>query len=497
MNKDTKKEMLISNIFQFKDNYYMLLLDEKCNRFFLRIDNNTLFNVTLEEYIDINRSLFSPNPLYGHKKINIKPLIKFKKELITLGLASTIIAGLTGCGEKDYHEYLTEDVKIEKNIEEEPIVVEPKETGNLEETIQGLRNIGIRVEDISELNDMYNLSSIVLADKTSYGVVDFSQNINNPYETKCAPNKFGKYIGIENVTYDDLKNVVKQNNNIDDNIKEIINTGLDNLKEANFNMDLTTLYYNLSRLTVEYVNPEEINGAYGLFNHLDGSVKINNIVKDDPKVASEVLIHEIIGHGSTRAYDPNKRIMVDISDMYITIDEKGAITEAGCLGFSGLEAIADAITSIATQKKINVDSGGYTTEVYELITLCSSLDISLADYANSGVDLLIWKMKEKGIDNPYLIIRSMDDTSLLMMQDSLIQANQTDLFIDYYKELYEDGNDINKLKDSTDDYQEYVQTEVMGGINMVININDEDTFYYVEPDLISEYVNNLSNEKTY
>ena len=53
---------------------------------------------------------------------------------------------------------------------------------------------------------MYNLSSIVLADKTSYGVVDFSQNINNPYETKCAPNKFGKYIGIENVTYDDLKN---------------------------------------------------------------------------------------------------------------------------------------------------------------------------------------------------------------------------------------------------------------------------------------------------
>ena len=106
-------------------------------------------------------------------------------------------------------------------------------------------------------------------------------------------------------------------------------------------------------------------------------------------------------------------------------------------------------------------------------------------------------MKEKGIDNPYLIIRSMDDTSLLMMQDSLIQANQTDLFIDYYKELYEYGNDINKLKDSTDDYQEYVQTEVMGGINMVININDEDTFYYVEPDLISEYVNNLSNEKTY
>ena len=166
MNKDTKKEMLISNIFQFKDNYYMLLLDEKCNRFFLRIDNNTLFNVTLEEYIDIN----------------IKPLIKFKKELITLGLASTIIAGLTGCGEKDYHEYLTEDVKIEKNIEEEPIVVEPEETGSLEETIQGLRNIGIRVEDISELNDMYNLSSIVLADKTSYGVVDFSQNINNPYE---------------------------------------------------------------------------------------------------------------------------------------------------------------------------------------------------------------------------------------------------------------------------------------------------------------------------
>ena len=153
-----------------------------------------------------------------------------------------------------------------------------------------------------------------------------------------------------------------------------------------------------------------------------------------------------------------------------------------------MEGIADVITSIANKKKIKI---GYTTCIYELTTLCSSVGITVEDYANYGIEYLTKKMLDQGIDNPYQVITALDNTSLLLQQDALIQSNSTDIIMYYYQELSEGNLNIDALKKSTIAYNDYVETQKVGDQNVIIYAIDEDTFDLIQPDIVTDYVHNL------
>ena len=453
---NNKEKMTVNALFKYNNNTYVLLLNDKCQRLFLKFENDNLDYVTVEEYKDINHALFSFKPLIGYRKFEIEPLIRIKDKLVSLSVAAAILLTLSGCGK------------------------------GIEKTTDELNKMGIETISIGSNNSIYKIAKANLDKKTTYSNADFSGFSNIPFSITCTPGNFGDYVGKQNVTFEDLKTTVKNNDNIPNEIKTIINEGIENLEKSNFVINYSALEFNLARLKVEYVEPSEINNINGIFDTYTSTVKINKEINKDS--LKEVLIHEIIGHGSTRAYDKEKGILCDVGSLCLNIDENGCLSDSYYYGAFGMEGIADVITSIANKKKIKI---GYTTYIYELTTLCSSVGITVEDYANYGIEYLTKKMLDQGIDNPYQVITALDNTSLLLQQDALIQSNSTDIIMYYYQELSEGNINIDALKKSTIAYNDYVETQKVGDQNVIIYAIDEDTFDLIQPDIVTDYVHNL------
>lgn len=494
MNLSEKENMKIVGIFKHKGNYYMLLLNDRCNRYYLKIDNNTLCNVSLQEYIDINKTYFSPRIVKGNKTIQIEPLIRFKKKLITLSMAATIMASLAACGKTEAITSnpvnTTTETISEETIEEEIPEDIPFIETDLEKTIRELKSIGVIVEPISDDVDLYRIKGVDLRENVYQGI-DFTLLEEAKYTNQCTPGEFNQYLDKKNITYDDVKEVIFNNPNIPDDIKEILLDGVSNLEEKNFNMDLSVLYYNMNRFKIRYVEPGYLGYCIGVYDHISGDMVLDKDIDKMPKdKIKEIIIHESIGHGSTRAYDEEQKLMVDIMDPYLEIDKQGVIRNAGFLGHFGVEGIADAITSVANDKLLDPATESYLTEVYELTTLCASNGLTVEDYANGGVQVLLDKMKENGIDNPIQLISVFDNVTEMMMSNALVQTDLTETFIDYYDEL--EDNNVDNLSESSLAYQDYLYTIAIGDTDpLVIKINDEDTMAWLNP---SEITNSI--EKT-
>ena len=506
MNMTDKEEMKVVGIFTHKDNYYMMLLNKRCNRYYLKIENNTLCNVTLEEYMDINRTYFSPRIVKGNKKVQIEPLIRFKNKLITLSMASAIALSLAGCGTKDVSnkvpvtpavsvEQSVEDVTSQNEVTEEkevtPEEVEIPQT-DLEVTIADLAKLGISVEQVSPDVDIFKINSIDLQDETMYQGINFAPLGSVKYDSQVTPGEFGNYIDKKNVTYDDVKQALADNTKLPDNLKAIIYDGLTNMQTSGFNMDLSALYYNINRMDVVYVVPGELGNNIGEYDHISGAVYLDEDLNKYPEnEAKEILIHEILGHGATRAYNEEKNVMCDIMDTYLEIDEQGVIRNAGFLGHFGVEGIADAITTIATGQKLDPASASYAMEVYELSTLCASNGMSIADYANGGVEVLVDKMNQNGIGDTYRTLSIFDNLTELMMQNAVVSADMTDTFVDYYDEL--EDHQVENLAESTEAYKDYCYTmQVDGGEKTIIKINDEDTVAWVYPEVVTKNIEDIN-----
>ena len=486
MNMTSKEEMRIVGVFKHKDNYYVMLLNDKCNKYYMRLENNTLHNITLEEYIDINKTYFSPKIVMGHKKIEVEPLIRLKNKLIPLALATSIVLSLGGCGK----------VAADPNIAVDSIAIEQTDDRDVIKTIEGLNDIGIGLSRIGD-TDLYRIEKISLGDNKEYQGIDFSALEQAKYDSLVRPNEFNKYIDKENVTYEDIKQVIAENPNLSDGIKKVLYNGVCTMQAKGFNPDLSVLYYNLQRLQIEYLDPGALGNNIGEFDHVRGVVTIDgNITTHTQEDIETVITHEILGHGLTRAYIPDKKVMCEFMNTYLEINDQGLITSAGYLGHFGNEGIADLVTAIATDRKITTETAGYTTEVYEVASLCSSLGISIEDYVNNGIPIIVDKMYEKGIDNPVQTISVFDNTTALMQQNAMVQADLTNTFIDYYGELIEDkAVDADTLVDSSNAYKEYVDTfaldENLG--ELVIKLNDEDTLSWINPEMVTYSIENINS----
>ena len=67
------------------------------------------------------------------------------------------------------------------------------------------------------------------------------------YDIKCTPIEFKNYFSCTNCTWETIFKAVEESP-FDEYHKKLLNNGLINLKNNNFNMDLTVLYYNLKKI---------------------------------------------------------------------------------------------------------------------------------------------------------------------------------------------------------------------------------------------------------
>ena len=75
----------------------------------------------------------------------------------------------------------------------------------------------------------------------------------------CSLEEIKSIIGINDITWEDVKEAIKGNKSIDESFISYILEGIDNLEKSGINYDLTALYLNLKTMTVE---KQDINDNY-------------------------------------------------------------------------------------------------------------------------------------------------------------------------------------------------------------------------------------------
>lgn len=363
---------------------FLLLIDMKLNKFFLKIGRNgQLSYPTIEELKNLTckynfYKCTSLNNYQIGEKIKLQAKVWCGKKLLPLSIATMLAFGVSGCN-------------TSRNI------------------VKEYNDNGIVLEMTNEDYGIYEITSIDLSKIQENNPLNITANdfAKYSYSQRCTPAEFSKFTGETNVTWERIYELI-ENTNIEPKVKEIIYQGTKNIEKSGLKVDLSVYSYNLQRMTFRYVDESELPfGAAGTFNRQTGEVLVTKNDMDDLKL-EHIIKHEVLGHGMTTAYIPeNGGIDCCINFEYLKITD-GQFKGRGCYGNFLSEAVADMIAVIASGRKIQDENGGYASEAFSTNFIANLLGVDLSDLANYGIKGLEHDMITSKIDDPTITITRLD-----------------------------------------------------------------------------------------
>ena len=274
-------------------------------------------------------------------------------------------------------------------------------------------NLDISVVDNNlydyEDNNVYNVNRY-----STYSALNNLYNISD----KLTIEEFGEYIGETNITWEDIKNTIRESS-FDDRVKKVLLKGADNLEVKLPDVNLSALNYNLKNIKV--VNDDECNlfsnenfVINGMFEEFDKVVYLSDELYESDSFEA-VLLHEVFGHGIQNAYCDEKYCSTSKT---IFLSENTNLTydymseNMFDVGHSLDEAVAEMISVLASGKKLyerfeEVDTP-YDVYIEQLQLYLKTTDTSLTDYINNGLYHLLNKMKDAGCEYPLNYIVDFD-----------------------------------------------------------------------------------------
>lgn len=379
------KEYNMLGLITENEQKYVVLLDEKLNKYFLKMGTEGNFEYpTIEEMNSLIKKYFYFKPTVFNnfefgKKITLEAKVWCGKKLIPLSIITMLAFSALGCktNESLVKEYATNGIVLEQTNE----------------------NYGIyklKSVDISKIQENNDLNI------TANNFANFS------YSQKCSPEEFSKYTGESNVTWENIYKLI-ETLNVDIKIKEIIKKGTKNIENSGLDINLSVFSYNLKRMTFRYVDETELPTlSAGAFNRLTGEVLLSKESSDDVSKTEHIILHEVLGHGMTSAYMPDYGgIDCNIDFDYFQISG-GQFQGGGQYGKFLTESVADMIAVTASGKKIQDENGGYATEVFSTNFIANLLDIDLSELASYGIKGLENQMQNSKVDDPTVIISYLD-----------------------------------------------------------------------------------------
>ena len=457
------------------DLVYIVLMDKNYQKYFLKhSENNKYTYPSIEELKELNKKLLLNDCIYsGRKSYFIEPFVYVGKKLLPWALAISMSTSLTGC------------------------------IGTPEKTIDVLANQGITVE--KEFKSIYFISDVDV-DKIGNNDLGISSStfIDISFDETCTPEEFGEYIGSSIISWDDIL-ITLENADMPNQLKAILYYGIDNLIASGFDMNLSVLNHNLKNIEIENVDATTINGNAGIFDHINSRVLLDSNLDFNSPFAREVLIHEILGHGMTRAYyNGDEKVICDVAKSMFLINDEGELIESGVFGISSTEGIAEIITVMANGELLSHERASYTADTFALIMLCKSVGWTVEDFANKGMESLIDEMKRIGIEDPYYMILSIDINLISARKGIAIEpANSVGNIINLYLEemiilkikegLSKEEIDmyIHSMFTTVDKYIKYDQVE---GLKLII-YNIEGITDSVLPEMMEAHLLEMSNQK--
>ena len=268
----------------YNKNKYVVLINSKHQKYFLRIlDNEKFMYPTMQEFTELY-NIFTNNQInqkyyqkdfqvnksdskFKYKKLKFEPKIILDKTLVSLVTAIAILnAGQSVKAEWNNQEIINKD-QIQNQIDL------------------------IGREDINQENSSNELVTIQRFAPNEYKLLTGNSGRDLYFD---SVDEFSAYLGGEKVTYQEIENKIRQSKDIPQKYKGILIEGLENLKETMPNLNLSVLNQHLNRgLKIVEKTGKEITEQEGK-NSIAAFDKSNSTMIVNPQnVNEETLLHEL------------------------------------------------------------------------------------------------------------------------------------------------------------------------------------------------------------
>ena len=394
----------------YNENKYVVLLNSKHQKYFLRIlDDGEFMYPTMQEFTELY-SIFENNEIknkcyqkdfqingqnskFNHKKLKFEPKVIFGKTLISLVTAISIL----GCGQKVKAEWKKQEIITKEQIQTQIDLIE-------------------NIEDINQENSSNEVVTIQRFAPNEYKLLTGNSGKDLYFDSVA---EFSAYLDEEVPTYQEIENKIMQDRNIPQKYKGIFIDGLENLKETMPNLNLSVLNQHLKRglkiveKTSKEITEQEGENSIASFDKSSSTMFIN-----PQNINEETLLHEL-AHAITGIImqkDGKNIYMGTEAIIYFKDIENLEIYGSG---FS--EGIADIIAQNALGDK-EIQNASYQPISEQLEIMLNVTKINSTDFVNKGTTRFIQKAERVGIENFYDNISSCDMLCTALQEGISIQT---------------------------------------------------------------------------
>lgn len=467
---------------EYKENKYLILLNSKHQKYFLKIlDDEKFIYPTMEEFTELynifanneikskcyqkDTQMKGQNSKFKHKKIKFEPKIILGKAIISLATAISIL----GCGQSVKAEGIKRELITREQIQSQIDLIEDGE--------------------ISQENNGGELITIQRFTPNEYKLLTGNSERDFYFD---SIDEFSEYLGEKAPTYEEIEKKIEQDNNIPEKYKKFFIEGLEKLKETMPNLNLSVLNQHLKRgLKVVEKTDKEIEEQEGK-NSIAGFDKSTSTIYINPQnVNEETLLHEL-SHAITGIImqkDGKNIYMGTEAIIYFKDTENLEIYGSG---FS--EGIADIIAQKALGDK-GIQNGSYQPISEQLEVMLNVAKMNPTDFVNKGTTRFIQKAKRMGVKNVYDNISSCDMLCTALQQGISIttelsaKQNLYNFLIEYSSKQLEEGISKEKIIKNIDNA---IFNTTFSNIVVFENGKAIESFEMV--DLRNEIVNEIQNK---
>lgn len=438
------------NIMKIKYNngYFHVLVNDNLQIYFLKVsENGSYIYPKEEEFIELYK-IFHPgikdlifNELKIGDKINITP--KIIKNGVAIALSALLSLGILG------HTY-----QVIANTNERETTYSGEEVTSPYES-----------ENYSLVTDSHiEISPIPGYDNKEFSYINEYFDIEESTKYRFFNNleEFLEITGIERIKDREIiKGNILEKADIPEEYKQGIIDHIDNIPS---DLDLSVLNYNIIRST--WIETEDMNevvvaqfdSTKGVFYYRKGvSLRtiIHELMHSTTMCAYEKEIDALVNVNSSE-YRINKEVIYFNQLRYIASNNSQTQTYYGMFAE---EALAERLTRIIMNETDDNKFHAYWAEGKALSSIFEMFNVSLKDFIeNGGIELLISKMSENGIEQPLSYIRDMD------LYNIAVRNGECDPILDGYL-IYKDvisrlENDYLANNEITNNSQESLEKNI-------------------------------------
>ncbi|MBQ7136527.1 MAG: hypothetical protein IJO43_00945 [Bacilli bacterium] len=431
--------------FKYSSKEYIYLISKNCPFYFLEYNSST----NNFDYPDINTFKELYNRFYSNDNVSCSDIIndlkEIKKKLLNINidviplirtasglLSLTLALSMCGC----------------------------TQTSNIDNINNNESSSLIEVQDKSqEIYNYFKKYNMDVVDKEYDGndyifVNDFINSNNKHQITLHSYDDFRNFKNINFIpAWDDVIKAFYDNENIDNDKKNIILDGINNLRNSEElrGMDLSVLYANAQRMQFKYLSSEEMSNAvnkesaYAYFDSVSGIVYLPS---DKPLEKFE-FIHEVLGHG-TLSYreETEDALMVFDCTNYLMLPTDNRYT-----GYSVGVMVSEGGANMLAHLSTNDYSVSTFYELYEeeLRVIADLCNVSIGQLFNHKGVALYDLMYQNGISTPVEYIFKMD---------GIYKGQLYCQFSDLMERLFVDATEEKFIDSSEAEQDEIVRTTV-------------------------------------